>query len=118
MDEYVTGPWQIAFVVAIALGAGLYTFGGYLEPSLDATNPAEMIRMVQATNPAEMMRMVQDRGRSEEHYIASAARGFGIGLMTLGGLGLVVPWINMLLGRFVGRETRVPQHDAPGNPGA
>jgi hypothetical protein len=105
MDEYVTGPWQIAFVVAVALGAGLFAFGGYLEPSLDATNPAEM------------MRMVHDRVKSEEHYIASAARGFGIGLMTLGGLGLVVPWINMLLGRLVGRKTEAPEHDAPGNPG-
>jgi len=105
MDQYVTAPWQIAFVVAIALGAGLFAFGGYLEPSLDAISPVEM------------MRTVHDRVKSEEHYIASAARGLGIGLMTLGGLGLVVPWINMLLGRLAGRETSVPRHDSLGGPG-
>ncbi len=106
MDEYVTGPWQIAFVVAVALGAGLFAFGGYIEPPLIAMNPGDMVRLV------------QEGVRSEEHYIASGARGFGIGLMTLGGLGLVVPWITMLLGRLVGRKAEAPEHDAPGNPGA
>jgi len=101
MDEYVTGPWQIAFVVAVALGAGLYAFGGYIEPPLIALNPADMVRLV------------QDGVKSEEHYIASAARGFGIGLMTLGGLGLVVPWINMLLGRLVASNSGPPQNGPP-----
>jgi hypothetical protein len=105
MDEYVTAHWQIAFVVAIALGAGLFSFGGYLEPPLDFSNSGEMARLF------------QQHGRSEEHYIASTARGFGIGLMTLGGLGLLVPWINVLLGRLVGRDSGEPEHDAPGKPG-
>lgn len=76
---------QAACVVAIALGGGLFAFGSYLEPRLDPTNPMEAVHSLS-----------QDR---DTHFEASLACGFGVGFMTLGGLGLIVPWINILVFR-------------------
>jgi len=81
---------QAACVLAIALGAGLFAFGSYLDPQLDMSNPAQVVRNLTH----------EDR---EMHVIASTACGVGVGFMTLGGLGLVVPWVNVLVQKQIGR---------------
>ena len=86
---------QLGCVVAVALGAGLFAFGSYFEPRVELADPAVVASFIQN----------QDRG---VHITASMARGFGIGLITLGGLGLVVPWVNA----FVARQ-RLPTGPTP-----
>jgi hypothetical protein len=77
---------QLGCVIAIALGAGLFAFGSYFEPRIELNDPAAVASFI------------QHQGK-DEHIAASLARGFGIGFITLGGLGLVVPWVNALLVR-------------------
>jgi hypothetical protein len=93
---------QASCVVAIALGAGLFTFGSYLQPRLDLANPA---------GAAQVARYFGKQ--SEDLHIAAAiARGFGTGFMTLGGLGLVVPWVNAFLAhQRVRGSTMLPNAD-------
>jgi hypothetical protein len=79
------GVLQAACVVAIALGAGLFAYGSYVEPRNDPSNLAEFSRLF-------------DRPR-DDRITSSAWRGFGVGFMTLGVLGLAVPWINVLVFR-------------------
>jgi hypothetical protein len=69
-------------VLAIALGAGLFGFGSYARP--DATN---------------MVIMQQFNRVEDTHLMSAATTGAGIGFMTLGSLGLAVPWINFLVSR-------------------
>src|ERR1700676_3033748 len=89
---------QVVCVMAIALGAGLFAFGNYYEPRLDLNDPAKIANYM------------NDYGRagSGDRIAASLARGFGIGFMTLGVLGLAVPWVNLLLLRKRERETPPP----------
>jgi hypothetical protein len=79
---------QAVCVFSIALGAGLFTTGNYLEPRIDPGNIAEFSRFLQY--------------RNDERIASSVLRGCGIGFITLGVLGLVVPWINA----FVFRQRR------------
>jgi len=93
---YLRSLIQAACVAAIALGAGLFAFGSYLRPGLDMSNPAQVVR---------------DFGHEDReiHIIASTACGVGIGFMTLGGLGLIVPWVNVLMQKQGGRaESELP----------
>lgn len=76
---------QAICVIAIAAGGGLFAYGSYLVPRPDPANPMEAIHAIQVD------------GKTRE--IASLTHGVGIGLMTLGGLGLVVPWVNAALVR-------------------
>jgi hypothetical protein len=78
---------QAGSVVAFALGAGLFALGSYLQPPLNITN----------VNPADIARIFDHV--SDYHVGASVTRGIGVGFMTLGGLGLIVPWINAFLAR-------------------
>ncbi len=78
---------QAICILLIAIGSGLFSFGSFLEPRADFTNVAEVARQI-------------DPYRSrEEHFTASICRGVGIGCLTLGSLGLVVPWINLLVSK-------------------
>jgi hypothetical protein len=69
---------QLAAIVAIAVGAGLFQFGRHLDPPLSAATSASMRSIGQ-----------------HEHEAAALASGWGAAFMTLGGLMLVVPWIDM-----------------------
>lgn len=74
---------QILCVIAIGLGAGMFSVGHYLEPPLAGINPAEL---------------AQYQIRSEEvHITASVLRGLGVCFLTTGILGIVIPWINVIL---------------------
>jgi hypothetical protein len=86
---------QAICVFAIALGAGLFATGNYLEPRIDPSNVAEFSRFFQY--------------RNDERIASSVLRGCGIGFMTLGVLGLVVPWINVLVYRQRRAEVLVQQ---------
>jgi hypothetical protein len=69
---------QLAAVIAIAAGAGLYSFSRHLDPPITQSLPADV-------------RMLIDRN---DHKIASVAGGWGMAFITLGVLGLTVPWTN------------------------
>ena len=83
---------QLAAIIAIAVGAGLFQFGRSLDPPLSAAT-------VQTT--------MRSTGQ-HDHETAALASGWGTGFMTLGGLILVVPWI----------ETFVNKHRANASSGA
>jgi hypothetical protein len=76
---------QAVCVVAIAIGGGLFAYGSYLIPRPDPANPMDAIHSFNV-----------DKHTRE---VASAARGVGIGFMMLGGLGLIVPWVNIAMTR-------------------
>jgi hypothetical protein len=78
---------QTLCILAIALGAGLFGFGRHLDPPIDPQNPAAI------------------RYDEGAHFVASMACGLGIGLITGGALGLVIPWVNAALARRYGNET-------------
>jgi hypothetical protein len=69
---------QLAAVFAIAGGVGLCTYSRGLDPPFSASNPATMMSRV----------------GSSEHAEAAMAGGWGPAFITLGSLGLAVPWIN------------------------
>jgi hypothetical protein len=79
---------QLAAIVAIAAGAGLFAFGRHLDPPLSAANPGAAM----SASP-------------RNHEAASLACGWGVAFMTLGGLCLAVPWINDCVKR---QSTNVP----------
>lgn len=78
--------FQLAAIVAIAIGVGLYAFGRHLEPSLNAANPAAAMYSI---NP-------------NTHETAALACGWGAGFITLGALGVVVPWIDVYVRKHYG----------------
>jgi hypothetical protein len=86
--------FQVVAVFAVALGAGLFAFGSYLDPRPDANNPAEIAKYFSR----------DDNTRFE----ASVARGVGIGFMVLGGLGLAVPWVNAYVYQQAAGRARTP----------
>jgi hypothetical protein len=69
---------QLASVFAIAGGAGLCSYGRHIDPPLNANAPAALVSSV-SQNTRE---------------VAAAVGGWGTGFITLGSLGLVIPWIN------------------------
>jgi hypothetical protein len=74
---------QFAAIIAIAVGAGLFQFGRSLDPALSATGPEAAMR---SAGP-------------RDHEMAAFAIGWGVGFMTLGGLILVVPWIEKFVNK-------------------
>jgi hypothetical protein len=84
-ETIMRGFLQAVCVFAIALGAGMFATGNYLEPRIDPSNVADFSRFLVL--------------QSDERIASSVLRGCGIGLMTLGVLGLVVPLINALVFR-------------------
>ncbi len=83
---------QAVCIFAIALGAGLFSFGGYLDPRVDVKDPSTIARQIDPYRA------------SEEHFTASICRGVGVGFLTLGSLGLIVPWINVFVLRSRAQE--------------
>ena len=69
---------QLAAILAIAAGAGLFQYGRHLDPPMSAVTPASMRSIGQ-----------------HDHQAAALASGWGTAFMALGGLMLVVPWIDM-----------------------
>lgn len=92
----IRGIIQAACVLAIAIGAGLFAFGNYLRPDFNPTNPAEFMQSFDQHDQTRLM--------------ASTASGVGVGFMTLGALGLTVPWLNVLLNRQ--RDPSEPERGA------
>jgi hypothetical protein len=68
---------QIAAILAIAVGAGLFQFSRHLDPPMSAATPATLRSIGQ-----------------HDHEAAAMASGWGTAFMALGGLMLVVPWID------------------------
>ena len=83
---------QAVCVLAIAIGSGLFSFGRYLEPQIDLKNPVEVAHLL------------SDYRAADQHFTASVCSGVGIGFLTLGTLGLVVPWINALMRKASGPQ--------------
>jgi len=89
---------QAICVVAIALGAGLFAYGHYVQPRFDPSNLAEFSRYF-------------DPRWESAHNASSTMRGFGIGFMTLGVLGLAVPWVNGLVFRHSKSEVQAQRKE-------
>jgi|SoiMethySBSTD1v2_1073268.scaffolds.fasta_scaffold1086521_2 hypothetical protein len=70
---------QLAAAIAIAAGTGLYTFSHHLDPPINLASPTNV-------------RMSFDAG---DHRLAAVAGGWGMAFITLGVLGLAIPWINV-----------------------
>ena len=89
-------------VLAIALGAGLFAFGSYWSQRESSSRPVDLARYY-------------DHRNDEERQIASGTRGVGIWFMTLGALGLAVPWVNSLVSR---KPSQGPAASLPSGPPA
>ena len=76
------GTSQLICVIAIGLGAGLFSVGHYLEPPMAPMNPNELVSFW--------------NGNDDIHIAASILRGVGVCFLTSGALGIVIPWINAL----------------------
>jgi hypothetical protein len=75
---------QIACVVLIAFGSGLYSFGRFLNPWHTVMDPAHISMLsVQSID-------------ANDRYVASSACGVGIGFLVLGALGLMIPLLSKL----------------------
>ena len=75
---------QMVCVLAIEEEPDLLAFGSHLEPQANLLDPATLARQFDT---------FQNR---EQHEVASVTCGVGIGLMILGTLGLVMPWVNRI----------------------
>lgn len=84
---------QAICILAIAIGSGSLSFGNYLEPHIDVKNPVDVARQ---WDPYRS---------SEQHFTASICRGVGVGFLTLGSLGLIVPWINIMVSKPRAQES-------------
>lgn len=69
---------QLAAIIAIAVGAGLFQYGRQLD------SPAS----------ASTVQIAMRSTATHDHEVSAFASGWGVGFMTLGALILVVPWIN------------------------
>jgi len=69
---------QLAAIVSITAGAGLYAYSQHLDPPPGAAAVATLT----STN-------------SRDHENAALACGWGVAFITLGSLALVVPWVNI-----------------------
>ena len=76
---------QIVSVFAMALGIGLLVAGSMIDPVLRADNVGQMVSTLEMS------------ARDAEFYrnLAVGLMGFGAGFLTLGILGVVVPWANV-----------------------
>ncbi len=81
---------QVISVILIAVGVGLLVAGGSLTPA------TQMNLVDQAISSAHR----SSRDVEFVHHLAIAFKGFGACFLTLGVLGLLVPWANVL---FFGR---------------
>lgn len=89
---------QGACILALALGAGLFTGGNYLSPDINISNVNAIANFSQMTGHFR-----------DYHETAAFLRGFGVGFMMLGGVGLIVPWIYIFLDRAKSNNQNVTQ---------
>ncbi len=75
---------QMFCLFVIAVGSGLLAFSNKLDPPINFFDPTTLTR-------SSMTHVTSD-----DHLIASISSGFGSGLLILGLLGLVLPWVNKL----------------------
>jgi hypothetical protein len=78
---------QIASVLAVAIGVGLLVAGNSVEP----------VPLVGSVGQAVHSLERWARDAESFHELAAWLKGFGAGFLTLGILGLVVPWANALV---------------------
>lgn len=68
---------QVAAIIAIPIGAGVCAFGRRLGPQPNLVNAA-----------------AEKNVRPQDRDLSAATCGWGVGIITLGMLGLAVPWFN------------------------
>ena len=91
---------QFCCVSLIAIGAGSFSYGRYLEPPLQPNDPAAYVRQ-----------FGYDAERT--HREVSVAKAIGTGLLIFGTLGLVVPYVNALIAWGRSRESAAPASVIP-----
>ena len=92
---------QIGCILAIALGVGLIVAGAVHTTADQPKDVGQAVRSLQRSNSQV----------EEDRRMVTGFFGFGSGFLTLGTLGLVIPWVNVLVH---GRRTGVAQ--SPTNP--
>lgn len=96
---------QIVSVLAVALGTGLLVAGCAVSPAPRVDSVGQTVHALErAARDAEFF-----------HELAAWLKGFGAGFLTLGILGLVVPWANVLV---YGRRGGATPPAEPANPAA
>lgn len=78
---------QSASVLAIAVGVGMLVAGSTAAPYL----------LVTAENGQQMALATSNLRGEFYHGLAIGLKGFGSGFLTLGVLGLVLPWIDVII---------------------
>lgn len=78
---------QLAGIVAIAAGAGLYAYSQHLDPPLPRAMGGMAAAEMTSTSP-------------HNHEMAATACGWGVGFITLGSLMLIVPWVNVCVQNY------------------
>jgi hypothetical protein len=94
---------QVLSVVAVGVGVGLLVAGYTAAPVMQVEHSGEVIWSVRL--PSHQIESYLD--------LAIALKGFGAGLLTLGLLGLLVPWINTLTD---GRHSSSAMPNNPADP--
>ncbi|MDX1966367.1 MAG: hypothetical protein SFV23_04265 [Planctomycetaceae bacterium] len=92
---------QSASVLAIAVGVGMLVAGSTAAPYL----------LVNAENERQMQLVLSSRPGEFYHGLAIGLKGFGSGFLTLGILGLVLPWIEVIINAL-----RSPPQNLDGSP--
>lgn len=75
---------QFVFLVSIAAGTGLHTFGNHLAPPINLLDPNSMAQGI------------ANFGEREQRITGSIASGVGMGSIVFGILGLVIPLVNKI----------------------
>ncbi len=78
---------QFASVLALALGVGLVVAGQSMSTGWRSGDMSQMMRSLERSS----------REAQEERMMTSMLFGFGAGFLSLGALGLIVPWCNALV---------------------
>lgn len=78
---------QVLSVLAVAVGAGLMAAGASIYPLSPSDSPSKAL---------ETLGLIS-RHSKDYFELAAILKGFGAGLLVLGGAGLVLPWINALI---------------------
>ncbi|MFN0130537.1 MAG: hypothetical protein ACKV19_28075 [Verrucomicrobiales bacterium] len=78
---------QVLSVLAVAVGAGLMAAGISIYPLAPSDSPSKGL---------ETLGLIS-RDSKSYFEVAAILKGFGSGLLVLGGAGLVIPWINALV---------------------
>lgn len=98
---------QLVSILAFSIGMGLLIGGRSINPEPRGDHVVQAIQAVQR----------HDRNYEFYRDLSSGLKGAGAALLTLGSLGLIVPWVNILIDRRDAvsshpRHSRLP----PGEP--